>query len=153
MQRSYFVALVEFLRQGLSPTQREVATVADIDPTLVSKWNRSERFGEEVERLECRHLAFAIERAHRGMLRAAEKGNHVAYVAAMETLERQGRVAVVNPANGANGGGANVGANDLGGVHFHVHGVPERQPLSSLPPTLTLPAPSAAAPVTPAPAK
>jgi hypothetical protein len=38
----------------------------------------------------------------------------------------------------------------MGGVHVHVHGIPERQPLSTLPPLLTLPAASAAGPSSPA---
>jgi transcriptional regulator with XRE-family HTH domain len=145
LQRRYFVALIELLRDGQTPTQRAVAELAGVEHTRVSKWNRDDAFQDEVARLERRHVDFALERAHRGILKQAERGNVAAYLAANEVLERQGRIAtLILP--GRDGAAPDA----MGGVHVHVHGIPERQPLSTLPPLLTLSAASAAGPSSPA---
>lgn len=141
-QRRYFVALAELVRAGNLPLQKDIAELAGVDPTLVSKWNRDEAFLDEVARIEVRELRIPIERAHRGMLRLAEKGNPVAYQAVMAALERQGRISVVvHNSDGAIVAGAD-GSLALSGTHIHIHGIPERQPMSALPPPLTLPASS-----------
>lgn len=135
-QRRYLAAFVETIQAGEIPVQRTIATLAGIDPTLVSKWNRDPAFREEVERLRSAAQPVLVERAHAGMLRHAERGNVVAYREVMMTLERQGRISTVPPPAEHDAGG---------GVHVHIHGIPERRPLSEARGPLTLPSPSAPA--------
>lgn len=140
------MALVEFVRDGQSPSQRDVAEAAGINETRISKWKRDDAFVEEADRLQQRHLRIPIERAHRGMLRQAEKGNALCYEKVMAALERQGRIPVV-AAPGEAGVGPQLG------VQINVHGIPERAPLSALPPLLTSPVALGPASSTPPPAK
>lgn len=147
-QQRFIDTAVEFACRGKRLVLKDIAAACGIAENRPSKWNTLPAFRDA--------LTCALEETHRHLAAAARTslyqqaiaGNLAAYDR-IRDVERE----IAGLASGTAGGGANVGANDLGGVHFHVHGVPERQPLSNLPPTLTLPAPSAAAPVPPAPAK
>jgi hypothetical protein len=147
MQR-FIDAAVEHVCKGKRLIYSEIAIGCGLAANRPWKWNAYPEFKNAMRAaLEETHGHLAAA-ARTSLYQMAIAGNLAAYDRIRE-VERD----IAGLANGATGGGANVGANDLGGVHFHVHGVPERQPLSTLPPTLTLPAPSAAAPVHPAPTK
>lgn len=135
----YLAAVEEWAQAGKAYVQKDIAAMVGLEPTRVSKWNRIGAFRLEVAELLRAGHAVLIEQAHASLLQSAAKGNILAYTTVMDRLERHGRIKTVEEPADSNGAS---GALSLGGTHVHIHAIPERQPMSALPPTLTLPASS-----------
>ena len=128
------------MRLGKPHVQKEIAASVGLHECRISRWNRDPNFRSAVALLIKAILPVMVYQAHRGMLRLAEQGNVAAYVAVMDRLERHGVLQIVElgvtqseaPATGA----------DVGAVIIQNIGIPERRPMSELPPPLTLPAAS-----------
>lgn len=148
-QLVYLAAVEEWAQAGKAYVQKDIAASIQLEPTRVSKWNRLAAFRLAVADLVRAGHAVLIEQAHASLLQSAAKGNILAYTTVMDRLERHGRIKTVELAG--DGSGLEPGAG-LGGTHVHIHSIPERQPMSALPPLLTLPAQSVQA-VSTTPAK
>lgn len=135
-QLLYFAAVEEWAQAGKAYIQKDIATTIGLEPTRVSKWNRLGAFRVAVAELLRAGHAVLIEQAHASLLQSAAKGNLLAYTTVMDRLERHGRIKTVDVA------GDGTGFEPIGGTHVHIHSIPERQPMSALPPLLTLPAQS-----------
>jgi hypothetical protein len=147
-QLVYLAAVEEWAQAGKAYVQKDIAASIALEPTRVSKWNRLAGFRLAVADLVRAGHAVLIEQAHASLLQSAAKGNILAYTTVMDRLERHGRIKTVDVEPGD---GGFVPATTLGGTHVHIHSIPERQPMSALPPLLTLPAQSVqAVPTTPA---
>lgn len=129
------------MQDGKSYVQKDIAQSIALEPTRVSKWNRSDDFRLAVAEIIKAGHAVLIEVAHASLLKAAARGNLPAYNAVMDRLERHGRIKTIELS--MDGTGAIDPAAAGGGTHIHIHGIPERQPMSALPPVLALPASSA----------
>lgn len=135
-QLLFFAAVEEWAQAGKAYVQKDIAATIGLEPTRVSKWNRIGAFRLAVAELLRAGHAVLIEQAHASLLQSAAKGNILAYTTVMDRLERHGRIKTVEEPTG----GAGDPGLALGGTHVHIHAIPERQPMSALPPTLTLPA-------------
>lgn len=148
-QLLYFAAVEESAQAGKAYVQKDIAATIGLEPTRVSKWNRINAFRLEVAELLKAGHAVLVEQAHASMLQSAAKGNILAYNTVMDRLERHGRIKTVELEPSSDGFGSS-GAAALSGTHVHIHAIPERQPMSALPPVLTLPASSGSGSPTPA---
>lgn len=135
---------VDFACRGKRVVLKDVAAACGLEETRPSKWRRDPRFRDALTNTiasEHKHLSVA---ARTSMYQLAIQGNFMAFDRIREVERDIERLANPTPEDG----GVNFG----GGTHVHIHAIPERQPMSALPPTLTLPAQSVQS-VTTTPAK
>jgi hypothetical protein len=142
LQQLYLEAFEEWLRLGKPHVQKEIAASVGLHECRISRWNRDPNFRSAVALLIKAILPVMVYQAHRGMLRLAERGNVAAYVAVMDRLERHGLLQIVERGTSMTQSGPQAAGADVGGYHVHIHGIPERRPMSELPPPMTLPAAS-----------
>lgn len=132
-------ALLDALGRGKRFLLKDIAAAAEIAPERISRWERRPEFRTWLD-LE---VATAVQRLVNPMHLAQMQ---IAFHSLPHYQVQLRRLGLENPAVGATTpDGASVN-----GVQIHIHGIPEREPFSSLPPPLTLSASPAQTP-TPAP--
>lgn len=141
-QHRFFDAARHNASIGKGFIQRDIATLAGISETIVSRWMQLDWFVDLVAQFIRKGHGPAIEAMHAGQIQNAARflPSYLAQLRRLgiETPYDDPRFAQELDRPGAGSG-----------VHFHVHGIPEREPFESLPPPHALPAASAA-PVPPA---
>ena len=126
----------EVAQTGKILPQKELAALAGVTEQSVCRWRRDAAFVEAVNtalRRTCKSAWLAAELAS---ATRATKGNQLDWRLYLES----GGPTSWNPAGTAppaDGGGTGGVQN---GTIVHIHAIPERQPMSALPPLLTVPA-------------
>jgi hypothetical protein len=138
-------AAVEFACRGKRLVLKDIALSVHIHENRPSKWNTQPEFRDAMTRALLNTHGYLSAAARSALYQQAINGNLGAFDR-IRNVERDIEALTRPPgSDGSSGPAADVG----GGVHIHVHGIPERRPMSELPPPLTLPA----APAVTTPAK
>jgi hypothetical protein len=146
LQQQFIDTAVEFACRGKRLVLKDIAVACGLAENRPSKWNTNPAFRDA--------LTSALEGTHRHLAAAARTAVYnlaiAGNLAAFDRIREVERdiAGLAHPGGGA--GGAIDATASLGGVHVHVHGIPERQPMSALPPVLSLPAAAQTQPTTPA---
>jgi len=135
-QERYVLAATEAAQVGKLLPQKEPAAIARVSEQSISRWKRSDAFNDEVNRASRRALSTAWLEAEHASATRAKRGSLLDWRLYVES----GGPTSWNPTGAPAGIGPDCMHDAGGGVHVHVHGIPERQPMSTLPPPLTLPA-------------
>jgi hypothetical protein len=148
-QQRFLDMAVDFACRGKRLVLKEIALACGFEETRPSKWNSLPEFRAALAgALQSTH-AHLREAARTALYQSAINGNLAAWDRIRE-VERD----IEGLTRAAESGGAapSAAAMATSGVHVHIHGIPEREPFSSLPPRAAVPAPLPA-PQTSAPAK
>lgn len=141
--RLYLDAALEYGLAGKGYSQKEIATLANVSESQVSRWHQVPEFLDAVAGVFRKVQPIILEGTVVSLLRQAAKGNVLTFNAICDRLERWGRIAVVQPQASAPDGSPL--APMVQGVQVHIHQIPEPAPRSTLPPPLELPAQASAA--------
>lgn len=137
LQQQFIDQAVEFACRGKRLVLKDIAVACGIHENRPSKWNTQPEFRDALTQALQQTHAHLSAAARTALWQQAINGNLAAFdrIRAVEKDIEQ----LARPTDSNFAGGPLPGA-DVGGVHFHVHAIPERQPMSALPPAMTLPA-------------
>ena len=138
-QRRYLAAVIEMSAAGKMLTQKDLAEIAKVSESQVSRWQSDCDFVDAVA-LSLRHGLRASPwlRAELAAAARATKGSLIDWRLYLEYGgPTSWRVAGVEGTQA--GPGQQTPGADVGGYHVHIHGIPERRPMSELPPPLNAP--------------
>lgn len=135
----------EWVARGKRPVYREIALEIGVAENRPSKWMRLSKFRDALNQVFTDAHPIVLKQAAHSVGQAATSGNLAAFDRLMDYHARF--VDRTADTDGQAPGGAN------NGTVIHIHQIPARQPMSALPPTLTLPAQSGLGASTSAPAK
>lgn len=135
-QERYLLVLTEAAQTGKLLLQKELADVARVTEQSVCRWKRDDAFIEAVNTAIQRSLRTRWLGAELAAATRATRGSLPDWRLYLES----GGPTSWNP----NGTPTPASDGGIGGVQsgtiVHIHAIPERQPMSALPPLLTIPA-------------
>lgn len=137
----------ENAQAGNDYKQRDLATLAQVSESQVSRWHQEARFLDELARMFASTRTIQRDETIGKLWKLAGKGNVMVFNALCDRLERWGLIPTVAVAVAAGAEAqASAGAVAVAGTHIHIHGIPEPASRSTLPPPLELPAGSTVSP-------